>query len=220
MKVDYLDHMGSDLTVVNAARVSFNKESNWDLATLRLSEKDAKLINYLARNGHWTPFAQPQIALRLTVPLFVARQDFKHQIGFTRNEVSRRYVDDAPEFFVPDVWRSIPDASIKQGSGDPIQHNMVAKDLYQNACDRALADYQYLLTMGVAPEQARMVLPQSMYTSYYVTASLAAWARAYKQRVDPHAQQEIRELYQDIGDIISTLFPVSWAVLTDNTAST
>lgn len=232
MKVDYLDHMGSDLTVVNAARVSFNKESNWDAASLRLSEKDVKLINYLARNGHWTPFAQPQIALRLTVPLFVARQDFKHQIGFTRNEVSRRYVDDAPEFFVPDVWRSRPDASVKQGSGKakietvkigyppeddkPADiHTVSLTALYKSVVNSAKHLYTAMVHNGVAPEQARMVLPQSMYTSYYVTASLAAWARAYKQRVDPHAQQEIRELYQEIGNIINPLFSVSWPVLTN-----
>lgn len=209
MKADYIDHMGTDLTVVNAARVSMNKHTD------ELREQDIKLIHYLSRNGHWTPFAQPQISLRLTVPFFVARQDFKHQIGFTRNEVSRRYVDDTPEFFVPDVWRSRPDTNIKQGSGGPIQHNMVAQDFYQNVCNRARADYQYLLDMGVAPEQARMVLPESTYTSYYVTASLAAWARAYKQRTDSHAQQEIQELYRAIGTIIYLLFPVSWPALTD-----
>ena len=125
MKVDYVNHMGNDLTVVNAARVSFDKESEWEevepfgptLADFDLSKKDNKLITYLAKHGHWTPFSHPQITLRYTVPIIVARQEFKHIVGFTRNEVSRRYVDDEPEFYVPDVWRSRPEGSVKQGSG-------------------------------------------------------------------------------------------------------
>jgi thymidylate synthase (FAD) len=108
MKAEYISHMGDDLTVVNAARVSFDKEST-DVG----SSGDAKLINYLAKHGHWTPFSHPQITMRYTVPIFIARQEFKHIVGFTRNEVSRRYVDDTPEFYYPDSWRNRPEGSVK-----------------------------------------------------------------------------------------------------------
>ncbi|QIB67141.1 FAD-dependent thymidylate synthase [Kineobactrum salinum] len=234
MKADYIDHMGDDLRVVNAARVSFDKESDWatdenspdghGLPTGILKEEDARLISYLARNGHWTPFSHPMITMRETIPIFVARQRFKHMVGFTYNEVSRRYVDDTPEFFSPDVWRARPDASIKQGSGDrtikefvnpygepehhPVEH------WFDRWMEDAEFNYNKLLEWDVAPEQARMVLPQSMYTSYYVTGSLAAWARAYKQRIDSHAQKEIQDLAKQWDAIIQTLFPVSWAALT------
>jgi thymidylate synthase (FAD) len=222
MKCDYIDHMGDDLRVVNAARVSFNKESDWMLSFENdhkfgeavLSDKDIKLINYLASHGHWTPFSQPQITLRCTVPIFVARQDFKHQVGFTRNEVSRRYVDDTPEFFVPKVWRAKPEGSIKQGSGDAHPRQGTIIQAYENLLAHCARVYRGMVLDGVAPEQARMVLPQSMLTSYYVTGSLAAWARAYKQRIDPHAQVEIQVLAKQWGKIIQPLFPVSWSALT------
>lgn len=226
MKAELIDHMGSDLTVVNAARVSFDKTSEWlpSGATTDypgvvyqghkvLAERDAKLISYLARNGHFTPFTHSQIIIRETVPIFVARQRFKHVVGFTYNEVSRRYVDDDPEFHLPRIWRSRPEGGLKQGSAGPIQHNMAARDRYIGALREMESAYKDLLQMGVAPEQARMVLPQSMMTSYYVTGSLAAWARAYKQRTDAHAQVEIQELAKQWGDIIAPLYPVSWQAL-------
>ena len=127
INVELIDYMGNDLTVVNSARVSFDKESAWEVESFgeqasediqELSAKDKKLINYLATHNHFTPFTHPQITLRETVPIFVARQRFKHMVGFTYNEVSRRYVDDEPTFYVPDSWRSRPDGSVKQGSGD------------------------------------------------------------------------------------------------------
>lgn len=222
MKVDYVDHMGSDLTVVNSARVSFDKESEWlnpQVGQKGLKHKDQRLVHYLANHGHFTPFTHPQITLRETVPIFVARQRFKHMVGFTYNEVSRRYVDDEPEFYVPDVWRSRPEGSVKQGSGEAIE--LEFKPLLRNQ-NEELVDYtgalkelyQLLLDQGVAPEQARMVLPQSMYTSYYCTGSLAAFARAYKQRIDAHAQKEIQDLAVQWDTIIRPLFPVSWEALT------
>jgi thymidylate synthase (FAD) len=222
MKAEYIDHMGTDLTVVNAARVSFDKESefanefwdeNWEMP--RLTAKDKGLINYLATHGHWTPFSHPQITLRYTVPIFVARQEFKHIVGFTRNEVSRRYVDDTPEFYVPEVWRSRPEGSVKQGSGSGVSEadNVQIKRHYEGNMRECLASYNNLLKRGVAPEQARMVLPQSMYTSYYVTGSLAAFARFVKQRTDPHAQVEIQELAKMVDEVIKPLFPVSWGAL-------
>ena len=213
IKAELIDHLGNDVTVVNSARVSFNKQSqpNKDGS---LSDKDIRLIAYLAKHNHFTPFTHPQITLRETVPIFVARQRFKHVVGFTYNEISRRYVDDAPEFYYPPEWRSRPEGSVKQGSGKTIQHNMVAHDKYAKLLAQAELCYESLLEMNVAPEQARMVLPQSMMTSYYVTGSLAAFARAYLQRKDPHAQEEIQQLASEWGRVIAPLYPVSWATLT------
>jgi thymidylate synthase (FAD) len=231
LEATLIEYMGSDLTVVNAARVSFNKESDWENAEWGhedfekpeyLSEKDTRLIKYLASHGHWTPFSHPQIMMREKVPIFVARQRFKHMVGFTYNEVSRRYVDDAPEFFTPDEWRARPDGSVKQGSGTeeiktlkPDEWNMTCspKTLYKDLIDHCERAYTWMIASGVAPEQARMILPQSMYTEYYTTGSLYAWARAYKQRSDPHAQKEIQDLAKQWGEIIEPLFPVSWPTL-------
>lgn len=212
LTAEYITHMGNDDLVVDAARVSFDKR-----AEQYTDEANTRLIKYLATHGHWTPMAHPQITLRETVPVFVARQRFKHMVGFNYSEVSRRYVDDEPTFFVPDAWRSRPDGSVKQGSGDALtpEFEAYAKDLYQDICDDALQDYRLLLKWGTAPEQARMVLPQSMMTSYYVTGSLAAFARAYKLRADSHAQLEIQHLAQQWDEIIRPLFPVSWAALTE-----
>lgn len=221
-RAEYIDHMGDDLRVVNAARVSFNKESDWedhdDEAKL-LGAGNAKLIKYLAEHGHWTPFSHPQITMRETVPIFVARQRFKHMVGFTYNEVSRRYVDDTPEFFKPDRWRGGPTDGAKQGSSGSIE-NEDASDCWGDLHfhhQNSISTYQAFLDRGVAPEQARMLLPQSMVTSYYVTGSLAAWARAYKQRIDPHSQQEIQDLAGQWGSIIEPLFPESWKALCQTT---
>lgn len=170
-----------------------------------------------------TPFSQPQITMREKVPLFVARQRFKHTVGFTYNEVSRRYVDDTPEFFTPNTWRSRPDGSVKQGSGGDFTSKTVwwtdaenwysIEEGYREIIDFLSARYNDMIKAGIAPEQARMILPQSMYTEYYVTGSLAAWARAYKQRIDAHAQKEIQELAIQWGNLIRPLFPVSWRAL-------
>ena len=207
MKAEYIDHMGSDLTVVNAARVSFAKEAE------ELGTKDQRLIRYLAEHNHWTPFSHPQITLRYTVPIVVARQEFKHTIGFSRNEVSRRYVDDAPEFYEPKSWRARPEGSVKQGSAGDVDSQNQFEWLYRNACQTMIEIYQQMLKGGIAPEQARMVLPQGMYTSYYVTGSLAAFARMCKQRSDSNAQVEIQELAKQVSDIIEPLFPESWEAL-------
>lgn len=214
MNVDYINHMGTDMTVVNAARVSFNKTTvlNPDGS---LNEKDKKLISYLASHNHWTPFSHPQITMREKVPIFVARQRFKHMIGFSYNEISRRYVDEKPEFFNPDAWRKRPDKSIKQGSGEPMEFQEDYDHYHQAVITSAMAAYDYMIYSGVAPEQARMVLPQSMYTEYYVTGSLAAWARAYKLRIDNHAQKEIQDLAKMWDKIIQPLFPESWKTLTE-----
>jgi thymidylate synthase (FAD) len=225
MKVELISCLGTDLTVVNAARVSFDKESDWEVIhSMRqeLSSKDAALIRYLAKHNHFTPFTHCMITLRETIPIFVARQRFKHTIGFSYNEVSRRYVDDTPEFYTPDTWRGKAD-NAKQGSSEKeIDINPTIQgippalfDVYQHALKTCKWTYENLLDKGVCPEQARMVLPQSMYTSYYVTGSLSAFARAYKLRIDKHAQKEIQELAEKWNAIIKDLYPVSWEALTN-----
>jgi len=214
--------MGSDLTVVNAARVSFDKESiaykvpnNDGSNTIVVLDSDARLIRYLASHGHWTPFSHCQVTLRETVPVFVARQRFKHTVGFTYNEVSRRYVDSEPSFYRPVAWRRRAENK-KQGSSDDTV-NLIDFDCRltrpEYLEEQALSCYKELIRLGVAPEQARMVLPQSMYTSYYVTGSLAAFARAYNLRSKPDAQLEIQELASAWNTLISPLYPQSWKAL-------
>lgn len=238
MKVEYIDHMGDDLAVVDAARVSFDKASHWEIIgqgkekggvdiTASLSDKDTKLIKYLATHNHWTPFAHPQITLREKVPIFVARQRFKHTVGFVYNEVSRRYVDSEPEFFTPDAWRRKA-PNVKQGStSDYVTY--FTQDLedfvpnykdsitthYSILIDDAVELYENMLEAGVAPELARMVLPQSLYTEYVVTGSLAAFARAYNLRSQPDAQAEIRFLATEWDKLVRPLFPHSWSALVD-----
>lgn len=220
MQAELISCLGTDLTVVNAARVSFDKESDWEVnhnVRRELSSKDGALIRYLAKHNHFTPFTHCMITLRETIPIFVARQRFKHTIGFSYNEVSRRYVDDIPEFYFPDEWRSKAD-NAKQGSSEEtidINPRSAMVDDYHHAIQKCKWTYQQLLSKGVCPEQARMVLPQSMYTSYYVTGSLSAFARAYKLRIDKHAQKEIQELAEKWNAIIKDLYPVSWEALTD-----
>jgi thymidylate synthase (FAD) len=221
--VQYVDHMGDDLTIVNAARVSFHKESDWDsdhnwkgMRLKVLSEKDKKLIGYLAKHKHWTPFAHPQITLRIKAPIFVRTQLFKHKVGMTENEVSRRYVSDPPSVYFP-RWRGKPTNGAKQGSEDfmPIDddYNTVNRH-YELTVREALLTYDELLKRGVAPEQARSVLPQGTYTEWWWTGSLSAFARVYTQRSDPHAQWECQEYAKAISTIIQPLFPQSWNALT------
>ena len=231
--VELMDHMGSDLTVCNAARVSFNKESEWGLdfdaiARLKscpydkddvrmLKEKDEKLIRYLAKHNHWTPFAHPQITLRVKAPVSIRTQFFKHKQGFVENEISRRYVSYEPEFYNP-VWRSKPTDGAKQGSEDFVKDEVEANVYsmaFDHVCVEALNNYNHLIEQGIAPEQARFILPQGMYTEWYWTGSLAAYARFYKQRKDNHAQWEIREYASAVGKIIEPYFPVSWKHLTN-----
>lgn len=210
MKAELISHMGTDETVCDAARVSFDK-----VAANYTPDQNNRLVKYLAAHGHFTPFTHPQITMRYTVPIFVARQEFKHIVGFSRNETSRRYVDDVPEFFKPGVWRGRPEGSVKQGSAGAVDDQYLTNARYGVFLEKAKQLYADLLDEGVAPEQARMILPQSMMTSYYVTGSLAAFARFFNQRSDSHAQQEIQDLAEQVGDIIAPLYPVSWRALTE-----
>lgn len=213
--VDYLDHLGSDLTIVNAARVSFDKESEWyfdDGCSKMLQAKDFSLINYLARHNHWSPFAHTSIQLRVTAPIFVARQLVKHQVGGVWNEVSRRYVDDEPVFYFPDKWRKRAE-NVKQGSSNEAADVGNGPKL---SVDGLLMLYQNLLLADVAPEQARMILPQNMMTSWYWTGSLMFFYRVWKQRSDSHAQMETQEVAKQIAGVCEQLFPVSWKALVES----
>lgn len=223
--VEYMDHMGSDLTVVDAARVSFQKMSALD-DDGNLKTADVRLIKYLAAHNHISPFHHPQIQVRVTIPVFIARQLEKHVVGFAgsgdriildKNEVSRRYVDSDPEFFMPKAFRKRPSNGIKQGSSAdivPSVNDMPTIMLYADLVEHASKLYSDFIAAGVAPEMARMLLPQSMYTSWVWTGSLAAYVRVYKLRADPHAQLEIQFVAEEIRKIVEPLFPVSWEALT------
>ena len=190
MQAILVDSMGDDLTVVNAARVSFNSHS--DL----LNTKDEGLITFLAKHGHWSPFAHVMLQFRMKAPIFVARQLVKHQVGLTWNEVSRRYVDTDIEFYEPKVWRKAA-KNVKQGSSSEpsgwgprwadVNNTMTSQQL-------ALAEYFDAIDSGVCMEQARMLLPQSMMTEWYWTGSLVAFARIVKQRTHSTAQLETQEV--------------------------
>lgn len=207
--VTYLDHMGDDLAVANAARVSFGKKKDV------LDEADAKLIRYLAKHAHWTPFAHCMLSLHVSVPIFVSRQLVRHTVGVVINEESRRYVDDEPAIYLPEHWRSRPEKSIKQGSGGLLvaEANANAAGIAGQAAGQALAAYGRLLDIGVAPEQARMVLPLNMMTQFIWTGSLAAWARICGLRLDAHAQSETRDVAEQIAGIARGRFPISWGAL-------
>jgi thymidylate synthase (FAD) len=202
--VELMGVFGDDLTVVNAARVSFAKESNL------MTEADKKLIKYLATYGHISPFFHPQVRLRVKMPIYVAREWYRHTIGFARNEVSRRYVDSEPEIFLPSELRA-RDERVKQGSkAESIADNDSVVDLIKSFQTASLETYNTLLEKGVAPEVARGVLPQNMYTEFVETGSLYAYARLCRLRLDPHAQKEIRDYAAAVSDFLAPLFPASW----------
>jgi len=230
--VHLVDHMGSDLSVVNAARVSFDKEAewaydeeglkkvtghNWQADRLRrefkkLSDKDQKLVEYLAKHNHWTPFAHPQITLRIKAPISIRTQFFKHKQGFVENEISRRYVSFDPEFYIPQ-WRGEPKNGAKQGSDDFITLSSEATEAYKNSVETCLETYINLLDVGVAPEQARFVLPQAMYTEWYWTGSLMAFARVCTLRLAADAQKETQVIAKQLAALCKEKFPISWKYL-------
>lgn len=264
MKVELIDNMGNDLSVIRAATASFAKDPvEWD------ETKHPRLINYLARGmtdseyntmvnsvwgntkdgvkelfahyrhtpSHFSPFCHATITLRLKAPIAIHAQMMKHTVGFAHNTVSRRYVSETPELFVPD-FREAPKGNVKQGSGKVIEKvepysiheeyrinyssetQESIKGMYRNICTKALVLYDEMIRpvdeggLGIAPEQAGFVLPQGVMTEWVSTGSLYAWARFYNQRTDPHAQKEIQELAKTVGDVIAQLFPVSWEALT------
>ena len=207
MNIQYIDRMGDDLTVVNAARVSMNKTSS------ALDDRDQRLIRYLANHNHWTPFAHVMIQVRVTAPIFIARQWFRHTVGFARNEVSRRYVDTTPEAWRPESWRSRPEASVKQGSGGEHELSRAWQSQYKKQVNSAITVYQHMIVNGVAPEQARAVLPQGVETQWVETASLYAYSRLCRERLAPDAQQEIHDLAVEIDKVCRDIAPVSWHAL-------
>ena len=261
IKCELIDKMGNDLSIVNSARVSFDKESrferidfqteeecdewfdnggqgyyDWEyVASERwyggypvdvLSDKDKKLVKYLADHKHMTPFRHNQIQIRCHAPIFLARQLGKHQAGLSWNEVSRRYVDSEPEFYIPDEWRSRPDGSIKQGSGGVVN----TLNGWSGFCNQSQWDadigktyidclvevknlYQSMLDSNVAPELARMVLPQSMMTTWWWTGNLLAFAHVYKERISEGAQLEAQHFAKELDAVIRPLFPVAWEAL-------
>ena len=208
MKVEHIDHMGNDDSVVNAARVSFAKQ-----ADQYTEDQNARLIKYLARHNHWTPFAHAFVTLRFKAPIAIHAQCVKHQIGFAMNTVSRRYVSDKPELFIPD-FRLAPEGSVKQGSGEVHPDNAHWQVNYEDLMNKAVDLYLMMIDGDVAPEQARFVLPQGVMTEWVWSGSLQAWARFYTQRIDPHAQKEIQFLAQEVDKIVGALYPVAWDALT------
>jgi thymidylate synthase (FAD) len=223
IKATYVDHMGSDLSVVNAARVSFGKKSEWELVTFHLGEDwqeaqlralketDAKLIKYLATHGHYSPFGHCFASFHIKAPIFVARQLVKHEY-LRMNEISRRYVDSEPEFYVPEVWRG-RSKDKKQGSDGEV----LSVDHYEWVCAVAESQYQDFLCQGVAPEMARMVLPQSMYTEWYWSGSMDAFANMCNLRLKEDTQYETRLVAQQIDKVMRDLYPVSWSALVGET---
>lgn len=251
IKAEYLDHMGSDLTVVNAARTSFGKESELVLdeyGNAVLKAADANLIRFLAsgyranewdvlldeiidhaRHGskaeltdilkafkrkaqHWAPFAHPHVSIRIRIPIFLARQFVKHQVGGVWSEESRRYISNEPGVWFPDEWHTRPE-DIKQGSGGLVANQALAHTVAEASTKAALDDYANLLTIGTAPEEARIVLPLNMMTTVTWTGSLLFWSRVCNQRVDNHAQLAAQDLGRKIADIVRPLYPVSWKEL-------
>ena len=209
-----IDRMGSDLTVVNAARVSFATKHE------EFKEKqDEKLIRYLAKHGHWSPFAHCSLQYHIRAPIFVARQLVKHQVGLSWNEVSRRYVDIEPEFYRVVKWRKRADDKKQGSSGEIVEwiddgsNGEMPHDLQRETEDLALRNYNLLLKNGVAPEQARIILPQSMMTEWYWTGSLYAFARVCALRLEETAQQETQVVVRDIAKQAEKYFPISWKCL-------
>ena len=205
MEAKVIDVMGTDLTVVNAARVSFAKEHKEFKAP-----QDVRLINYLAKHNHWSPFGHCSIQFHIKAPIFVARQLVKHQVGLVWNEVSRRYVDDEPEFYIPKNWRLRPEGNIKQGSS----HKTIEYDI-SGTMQFVKQTYENLLRERVAPELARMVLPQNMYTEWYWSGSLMAFVRVCNLRCKDDTQKETQHIADCIDWHLHDKFPISWEALRD-----
>ena len=223
--VELLNVMGTDLDIVNAARASFDKQSDWDYIEVEepfnpvpikipvLKERDEKLIRYLAKNNHWTPFGQANAQFRFYVPIFVARQLMRHNVGVVWNERSRRYVSSNTEYYLPYIWRKKPEGSIKQGSGE---QEFLTQELEQevveliHSADRL---YEKLIDNDYAPELARIILPQNLMTSIVGNGTLYFWARFCKLRLDNNAQEEIRTVAESIDEALGEHFPCAWEAL-------
>jgi thymidylate synthase (FAD) len=204
IQVALIDQMGDDLSVVNAARVSFDK------VHIEMEPNDEKLIKYLADHNHWSPFAHTSLQFHIRAPIFVARQLAKHQVGLVWNEVSRRYVSDTPDTWKPEIWRKAADDK-KQGSmEEPVQSESLISKMYVEVMIHCLNTYEIMIDSGVCPEQARAVLPQSTYTEWYWTGSLYAFSRVCKLRLAKDAQAETRQVADQISERCKINFPISW----------
>ena len=203
MQVELIDKMGTDLSVVNAARVSYSKTKDM------FDQKDEKLIKYLAEHEHWSPFAHASMQFRIKAPIFVARQLVKHQVGLVWNEVSRRYVDFPPEIYRPDAWRGRPINS-KQGSDGTVELGQTIDHNLETTMESCLILYNTMIQKGVAPEQARMVLPQSMMTEWYWSGTVYAFARVCNLRCKPDTQKETQDVANEIDRLAKDAFPHSW----------
>ena len=204
MEVTLIDSMGSDLTVVNCARVSFGKKKE------KFDEKDSKLIRYLARHNHWTPFGHVSLQFHINAPVFVARQLVKHQVGLVWNEVSRRYVDSKPEIYTPDNWRGRAENK-KQGSSEEVAWERCLE--YESLMKTVVGAYTRMIEKGICPEQARMILPQSMMTEWYWSGTLMAFARVCNLRCKPDTQLETQWIANEINELAVEVAPVSWKEL-------
>lgn len=226
IKAELLDYMGNDLAVVDAARVSFNKKSELEFEYLddklglcydakgRLKEGDKKLINYLAKYDHWTPFAHTALKFRCSAPVPIRTQAFKHKIGMVENEESRRYISSTPEIYIPEFFRAKPEGSIKQGSAGEHPRSTYWIDRYYDRANKALNEYKEMLDDGVCPEQARFILPQGAIVNWIWTGNLVSFANFYNKRTEATAQYEVKVLAESVGKQVAELFPVSWKALT------
>jgi thymidylate synthase (FAD) len=240
IKAELLDYMGDDLAVVDAARVSFNKKSEWakfncmdcentvqsaceegcacvaDGAEMQKTLKgaDKKLIEYLAKHDHWTPFAHTALKFRCSAPVPIRTQAFKHKIGMVENEESRRYISSTPEIFIPEFFRAKPEGSIKQGSAGKSKESDVWLEHYKNVTAEAVDCYLGMLNDGICPEQARFILPQGAIVNWIWTGNLVSFANFYNKRTEATAQYEVKVLAESVGEKIAELFPVSWKALT------
>ena len=206
MEVTLIDKMGTDLSVVNAARVSYSKTKDV------FDGKDEKLIKFLAEHEHWSPFAHASMQFRIKAPIFVARQLVKHQVGLVWNEVSRRYVDFPPEIYKPEAWRGRP-VNSKQGSDGTVELGQTIDHNLETTMESCLILYNTMIQKGVAPEQARMVLPQSMMTEWYWSGTLYAFARVCALRCAKDTQLETQKIANFIADFAMESFPISWKYL-------
>lgn len=217
MKVEYVDHYGSDLSICNAARRSFGAGyDSWsDVPRTPRGRSDAELIKDLAKDGHLLPFRHPHITLSCDSPIPIARQLGKHQVGFEWSEISRRYKTKGIEFYrIGKRWRSKPE-DVRQGSGELLSNDLQKELSFveEYVIETCIAAYEFALEVGASPEQARFLLPQSMEVFWTWTGSLLAWSHLYKQRTTEHVQLETREFAKEVGSIMEKLFPHAWKAL-------
>lgn len=229
MKVELIEYAGGDISIVNSARVSFDKVSDYEYeleendgllgydVVAKLSEQDAKLVRYLAKHYHDTPFRHNFIQLRCSVPVFLSRQLMKHQAGLTWNEVSRRYVDNKLEFHIPKEWRNRPADGIKQGSAGKHKQSDLWQGVYKDHVRNTIELYESMVREGIAPEMARMVLPQSMMVDFIWSGNLLAFFHVWKLRSGAGAQLEAQEFAQLLKEAVRPVFPTGWAALEDRT---